>query len=154
MLNHAIYNERNQCHLRSDQLLLYVRGEGGVRKSKIVKAIHLRFSFLKRRKELLIAAPTRAAAANIGGATIHGALSIDDCIQNQQRLAKGLWQNHLALILDEIGMVSLRLLSIVDMRLSQAKGKTNNDITVLSALALVIVMGDFYQFPLVVGRSL
>ncbi len=81
VLNHVIRNKGNQCHLRSDQLLLYVRREGGVGKSKIVKAIHLGFSVLKRRKELLIAAPTGAAAANIGGTTIHGVLSIDDCIQ-------------------------------------------------------------------------
>ncbi len=40
------------------------------------------------------------------------------------------------------------------MRLSQAKGKTNNDIVVLGSLTLVIVMRDFYQFSLVVGRSL
>ncbi len=26
VLNHAILNKGNQCHLRSDQLLLYVRG--------------------------------------------------------------------------------------------------------------------------------
>lgn len=51
-------------------------------------------------------------------------------------------------------MVSLKLLSTVDMRLSQPKGKTNNDTAVLGGLTLVIVMGDFYQFPPVVGRSL
>ncbi len=51
-------------------------------------------------------------------------------------------------------MVSLKLLSTIDMYLSQAKGKTNNDTAVLGGLALVIVMGDFYQFPPVVRRSL
>ncbi len=40
------------------------------------------------------------------------------------------------------------------MRLTQTKGKTNNDTTVSGGLALVIVMGDFYQFPPVVERSL
>ncbi len=103
---------------------------------------------------MLIAAPTGVAAANLGGATIHGVLSIDDCIQKQQRLAKAPWQNRLALILDEISMVFLKLLLTFDMHLSQAKGKTNHDIIVLAGLALVIVMGDFYQFLLVVGRSL
>ncbi len=39
VLNHAILNKENQCHYRSEQLLLYVRGEGGVRKSRVVKAI-------------------------------------------------------------------------------------------------------------------
>ncbi len=131
-----------------------MRGEKEVGKSRIVKAIHFGFSFLKRQKELLIAVPTGAATANIDGATIHRALSIDDRIQKQQRLVKSPWQNHLALILDEISMVFLSLQSTVDMRLSQAKGKTNNNTAVFGDLALVIVMGDFYQFLLVVGRSL
>ncbi len=51
-------------------------------------------------------------------------------------------------------MVSLKLLLTVDICLGQAKGKTNNDTAVLGGLALIIVMGDFYQFPLVIGRSL
>ncbi len=51
-------------------------------------------------------------------------------------------------------MVYLKLLSSVDMHLSQAIGKTNNDIAVLGGLTLVIIMEDFYQFPPVVGRSL
>lgn len=71
-LNHAIVNKGNQCGHRSDQLLLYVRGEGGVGKSRVVKAIYLGFSFLKRRTELLIATRTGAAAANIGGPLFMG----------------------------------------------------------------------------------
>ncbi len=88
VLNHTICNKANQCCLRSDQLLLYVRREGGVGKSRIIKAIHLGFSFLKRRKELLIAASTRAATANINDAIIHGTLSINNRIQKQQHLTK------------------------------------------------------------------
>lgn len=51
-------------------------------------------------------------------------------------------------------MVSLKLLLTVDIRLSQGKGKINNDNTVLDGLAPVIIMGNFYQFSLVVERSL
>ena len=81
MLNYAIFNKENQYHHRSDQLLLDVKGEGGVGKNRIVKAIRLGFSFLKKQKELLIAVSTRAATANIGGATIYETLSIDNYIQ-------------------------------------------------------------------------
>ncbi len=95
VLNHTILNEGNQCHYKSDQLLLHVRRDGRVGKSRIVKAIYLGFSFLKRRKKLLIAAPTRAATANIDGATIHEALNIDDRIQNnnvwQKTFGKTVW---------------------------------------------------------------
>ena len=51
-------------------------------------------------------------------------------------------------------MVFLRLLGMIDIRFSQAKDKTNNNITVLGSLALIIIMGDFYQFLPVIGRFL
>ncbi len=51
-------------------------------------------------------------------------------------------------------MVSLMLLLTVDISLSQAKSKTNNDSAVLCDLALVIVMRDFYQLSPMVGRFL
>ncbi len=89
---------------------------------------------------MFIVAPTEAATANIGGATIYGALSIDNCIPKQQHLAKGPWQNHLSLILDEISMVFLKLLSTFNICLNKAKGKTNNDTSVLVDLALIIIM--------------
>lgn len=110
---------------------------------------------MKRQSELLIAAPTGAATTNIRGAIIHKALSIDECVQSKKRhMAKYLWQNCSALILDGISMVSLKLLLTVDAQLSQAKSKTDNYIAVLGGLALVIMIGDFYQFPPIVGRSL
>lgn len=74
----AILNKRNQCYLRSNHLLLYIKRKKKGRKSKIIKAIHLGYSFLKRQKKLLIAALIGAAGANIGDATIYGALSIDN----------------------------------------------------------------------------
>ena len=40
------------------------------------------------------------------------------------------------------------------MYLNQTKYKTNNDITVLDGLALIIVIKDFYQFFPMVGRFL
>ena len=76
MLNHAISNKMNQCHHRSKQFSLHVRSKEKVEKSKVVKAIQLKFSFLKRQKKLLIIAPTGATIANISGITIHRALSI------------------------------------------------------------------------------
>ena len=51
-------------------------------------------------------------------------------------------------------MVFLKLLSTIDMRLSQVEGNANNDIIVLDSLVLVIFMEDFYQFPPIIGRFL
>ena len=108
---------------------------------------------MKKQTELLKAVPTWAVTANIGGATIHGAVSIDDCIEKQP-MEKGPWQNYLALIINQITIISLKLLLSVDMHLSQRKSKINNDTVVLGGLALIIVIKDFYQFPPMVGRSL
>ena len=47
-LHHAITIGRNQYNNRSQQLLLYVESESGVGKSRIIKAIHMRFMFLER----------------------------------------------------------------------------------------------------------
>ena len=144
-LHNAITVGGNQCSERSQQLLLYVRGERGVGKSRVVKAIHMRFMFLERQSELLLAAPTGAAAANISGATVHGALSIDNRMRSKkQKTVKGPWREQTALIIDKISMVSLKLLATVDTQLSQAKGKPDNDTSVLGGLAIVILMGDFY----------
>lgn len=51
-------------------------------------------------------------------------------------------------------MISLKLLLIVDKHLSQVKGKTDNDSAVLDGLAGEIVMGDFFQFLLIIERFL
>lgn len=51
-------------------------------------------------------------------------------------------------------MVLLKLLATVDAVLSEAKEKPDNNTAVSGGLAIVILMGDFYQFPPVVGRLL
>lgn len=96
---------------------------------------------------MLIAAPTQLAAANIVEATIHEVLSINKHIQSKKKqMPKDSWQNGLALILNKISMVFLKLLSIIDMRVRQVNNKINNATVVLVGLALVMVIEDFYQF--------
>lgn len=60
----------------------------------------------------------------------------------------------MALILDGISIVSLKLLLTVNTFLSQVNDKTNSDTTILDNLALIIIIGDFYQFFLMFKRSL
>lgn len=80
-----------------------------------MKAIHLEFSFLKRRLKFLIAASTGAAAANIGNKTFYKTLSIDWHMKNKKKyIIERPWQNCITLIVDEISMIFLKLLSIVD----------------------------------------
>ena len=78
IFHHAITVEGNQFSNRSQQLLLYIRVEGGVRKNRVIKGIYMRFIFLERQQELLLAAPTSAAAANISRAKVYDELSFDN----------------------------------------------------------------------------
>ncbi|KAJ6168292.1 hypothetical protein N7497_001135 [Penicillium chrysogenum] len=58
------------------QTRLYVGGEGGVGKSQIVKGIMAGMDLIRRKKEVVLMAPTGAAADNIGGNTFHTSLGI------------------------------------------------------------------------------
>lgn len=60
-----------------------MRGEGGIRKSRIVKAIYLGFSFFKKRSKLVIIVSTGAIVANMRDTTIYDALSIDEHMKNK-----------------------------------------------------------------------
>lgn len=58
------------------QTLLYVGGEGGVGKSQIIKALVAAMDLIHRKKEIILMAPTGAAADVIGGSTYHTSLGI------------------------------------------------------------------------------
>lgn len=74
--HHAITIRENQCSNKSQQLLFYIKSKDGVGKSRVVNAIHIRFIFLERQPELLLAILIGATITNISEATIYGALSI------------------------------------------------------------------------------
>jgi AAA domain len=61
---------------KRDQLLMHIGGEGGTGKSQIIKAIVAGLRILKRDQEIILLAPTGAAADNIGCNTIHTALGM------------------------------------------------------------------------------
>ncbi len=64
------------CDWIEDHLLLYIRVEGGVGKSRAVHAIEMGCALLSQNSDLVITAPTDATADNIGGNTIHTSLAI------------------------------------------------------------------------------
>lgn len=51
-------------------------------------------------------------------------------------------------------MVSLKLLAIVNTQLNEVKKKPDNNNSILGGLAIVILMGNFDQFPPIVRRPL
>ena len=61
---------------KRQQTLLYVGGEGGVGKSQVIKGIMAAMDVIHRKEEVILMAPTCAAADNIGGNTFHTSLGI------------------------------------------------------------------------------
>jgi len=57
-------------------LLLYVGGEGRVGKSQIIKSIVAGIDLIRYKDKVILMAPTRAAADNIGGNTYYTTLGI------------------------------------------------------------------------------
>jgi len=107
-----------------DQLLLYIAGEGGTGKTRVIKAIELGYALLQRKQEVILMAPTGPAAYNIGGRTIHTALGIN--ITNHPHMNLGsyipaLWRNKTVMVIDEISMVSQNMLSTINQRCNQIR---------------------------------
>lgn len=98
-----------------DQFLLYIGGVGGSGKTHLIKSFMFGLSIIQKRDEVLLTASTGAAAANIGGATYHSALSIygNRPIGQAARLRLG---HKKILIIDEISMVGLEDLVTLDKR--------------------------------------
>ncbi len=65
-----------------------------------------------------------------------------------------IWRNKIAVVVDEMSMVSLDLLATVDLHLGKAKALHENSSAVLGGLPIVIFLGEFFQFSPVTGRSL
>lgn len=142
---------------KRQQTLLYVGGEGGVGKSQIIKGIVLGMDILQRKDEVILMAPTGAAADNIGGNTYHTSLGIS--INPSRRATTGsrvknLWSHKTIMIIDEASMVDLTMLSIINTHCKTARSLDRNSPDLFGGLPIVILIGDFFQFPPVRGPPL
>ncbi len=138
-----------------EQLLINIRGEGGVGKSRVMKAIEMGLILLSRKKELRISASTGSAVNGIGGSTVYTALGINNRAEkNYQAKSNAQWLNRSSLIIDEVNMIDLKLLTSIDKQLQKARGSDSHSITVFGGLLLVVLIEDFYQFAPVLGKAL
>ena len=138
-------------------MLLYIGGEAGTGKSQIIKAIVAAMTLLRRQDEVILMAPTGAAADNINGNTYHTSLGMSIGKKGNpkapQRIQR-LWANKTIMVIDEISMVDLQTLSTINHRCKIARALSADSPELFGGLPIVIVMGDFFQFPPVKGLPL
>ena len=140
-----------------DQFFLFVTGQGGTGKSWIIEAVKLGMKLLERDREVLVLAPTGFAATHVSGSTIHTGLDV--AVGNRRkrgpsRRVRSLWTDKTILIIDEISMVSSRLMNSIDKQSNIIKNLDCNSTAAFGGLPVVIVLGDFRQFPPVRAKAL
>jgi len=138
------------------QLLLYVGGSGGVGKSWLIQAFDKLFLRMEDQLSLCITASTGSAAANINGRTIHSAVGLTIkgvCSKLIEDGLKRRWKEAKMLVLDELSMVSGRLFHTVSKRLNFLRGHHDAENVYFGRVPVVMVLGDFAQFPPVSANS-
>ncbi len=144
---------RHVC-FHGPQLSMYIGGVGGTGKSYVIQAILHLFTLLGRRNEILVSAPTGAAAVLIGGYTIHSLLLLPNEDNPDLQTLAVIWENVVYLIIDEISMVGATLLSAICSRLQHAKGQSQVAEDRPFGGVSVIFLGDFGQLRPVSSPSL
>ena len=142
------------------QILLYLSGDAGTGKSKVISAIQEFFDKTCNANKIFFCAPTGSAAYAINGDTIHRTIKINSYLKNRLsknvslssksiRLLQSKWKSVQFLVIDEISMISLKLLNNINQNLQLAK---NNHLE-FGGIHILFV-GDFLQLPVVSGLPL
>ena len=129
---------------------LFITGRAGTGKSTLLQ-------YFKKNtlQNIVILAPTGVAAVNIGGATIHSFFKFKPDITMEKAWVLGgkakkpeLYKSLDAIVIDEISMVRADLLDCVDAFMRRVCGTMAP-----FGGKRVIMFGDLYQLPPVVGRD-
>jgi hypothetical protein len=155
---------------RTPQLCLFIGGEGGTGKSRVIAAIAELFARRTQSHRLLVTATSGTAAANINGITIHSACKFSKDTGTRAGRArepdgfassgsaalridgqtKMDWQEKYALIIDEVSMLGARTLYAVNEQLRRLRESAKD----FGGIPVVIFCGDFHQFRPVQERSI
>ena len=129
-----------------DQLLMYVGGPGGTGKSRVVNALRDFFELRGQSRRFRLAAYTGVAARNVGGATLHALLQLNESGREvsakTKREVAAMWDGVDYLFIDEVSMIGCEMLHNISSALTQAKGNTK-----AFGGVNVIFAGDFAQLP-------
>ena len=135
------------------QLLMFIPGEGGVGKSKLIQTMTRSFESRGKSQWCVKGAYTGIAASLIDGKTLHvlGGIPVRGGKQSAQTLKRlrTFWKDKHYLIIDEVSMLSrcffAKLSRIISTAMESEEDKIFGGLN-------VILVGDFHQFPPVVAR--
>lgn len=127
---------------------LFITGKAGTGKS-----IVLRHFVNTTKKNVAVLAPTGIAAINVKGVTIHSFFGLDTTVLDVKEITASPQQKEKlktvsTIIIDEISMVRVDVFDAIDVILRQ----THNNHLPFGGCQM-IVFGDLYQLPPVVGRE-
>lgn len=135
-------------------LLMYVGGEGGTGKTRVIQAITELAKRLNVADSMVLCAPTGTAANNINGQTIHSVLNLSFSARGGGDRKKWKMEKHARywagkryLIIDEISMVDLAELEEIHQRLVMLKQSNNDQPLPFGGLDAIMLFGDFCQLP-------
>ena len=131
---------------KPEQLLMYLGGPGGTGKSRVVNALRDFFNSRKENRRFRLAAYTGVAARNIGGATLHALLQMNELGRNMSAKSRrdlgAMWEGIDYLFIDELSMIGCEMLYNISRALTEAKGTT----AAFGGINIIFA-GDFAQLP-------
>ena len=157
IFHHVLRNRGKAAIEHEEQFRLYIGGEGGTGKTRIIDAIKDGMRLLGRGQEFIVGAPSGCAAKNIHGNTIHSIFGISPkggkCKRRSSTL-DSIWAEKTMLIIDEISMVSSVMLDRINNQCTALKGLDRDSTALFGGLHVVVVLGDFHQFAPIGSKPL
>lgn len=137
---------RHTAMEKPEQLLMYLGGPGGTGKSRVVNALRDFFESRGETRRFRLAAYTGVAARNIGGATLHALLQMNESGRSVSAKTKrdlsAMWDGVDYLLVDELSMIGCEMLHNISRALTEAKGVTK----AFGGINMILA-GDFAQLP-------
>lgn len=150
----------NHSLVRHEQpLRMFLSGAGGTGKSRVINTLVDFFRIRNESRRLRLCSFTGVAAQNIGGMTLHTALSLHQRTTsrtgttsgtyNQQSELSQMWEKVDYLFIDEVSMIGCDLMLTIHDALVDAKGNT----APFGGINIIFA-GDFAQLPPVCASRL
>ena len=167
-VEHFYQHKTQSCSCgKFEPLRLFVSGFGGSGKSHLIRVLmayqFIRSEVKKEQCHFLLGAPTGIASHNIGGMTLHSMWNLPVSHRNSKKNSNGEYRklrsgqinkmranykHACGLIVDEVSMISNRMLMAINLRMNEVVGSKNHE--AFGGIPTVM-FGDLFQLEPVNG---